>query len=70
MSFKASYIRKTVQNRNEKMPATYKSNKVSSEKFKNAIRDKDLSSKIKSLMAKKHDIKKTGIDHACVMFIT
>ena len=67
-SFKASYISETVQNRNKKMPATYNWNKVSSEKFKNALRDKDLSSKIKSFMAKKHDIQETGIDHACDMF--
>ena len=50
------------------MPATYEWNKVSSEKFKNAFRDKDLSIKIKSFMEKKHDIQETGIDHACDMF--
>ena len=66
MSFKSSYIRETVQNRNKKIPATYKWNKVSSEKFKHALRDKDLSSKIKSFL--KHDIQETGIDHACDMF--
>ena len=50
------------------MPATYEWNKVSSEKFKNAFRDKDLSIKIKSFMEKKHDIQETGIDYACDMF--
>ena len=53
MSFKAPYVKESKQNINKKMPATFKWNKVSSEKIINALQDKDMSNKIRLFMEKK-----------------
>ena len=68
MSFKTSYVKKSKQNINKKMSATFKWNKVSSEKFINALQDKDMSNKIRLFMEKNHGSQEIDIDQACNVF--
>ena len=51
----SSFMRDILHNRNTKMPDCFKWNKFSSEKFKNALHDKEISQKIKSFMDNKFD---------------
>ena len=68
VSLKASFKRDILHNRNKKMPDCFKWNKFSSEKFKNALHDKEISQKIKSFMDNKFDTQETDINDACSLF--
>ena len=50
------------------MPDCFKWNKFSSEKFKNALHDKEISQKIKYFMDNKFDAQETDINDAYSMF--
>ena len=57
-----------MHNRNKKMPDCFKWNKFSSDKFKNALHDKEISQKIKAFMDNKFDTQQTDVNDACSLF--
>lgn len=69
VSIKSSVINKqSLNNKNEKMPDSFKWNKYSSAKFKKAIEDKEITNKIKEFINSKFSTTETEVNRACNLF--
>ena len=57
-----------VRNENDRMPDSFKWNKYSSQRFRQALEDKEIQNKIKLFMEREFDYDETDVENACDYF--